>query len=320
MYKKFYGFKERPFEITPDPKFVYLSEIHQEALAHLKYAVREGKGFSVITGEAGTGKTTLVHMLLSKLDGHVRTSYIFNPILDRADFLNYVCDDLGIESDGMKSRGQCLKALHNFLLDCFSRDEKVFLIIDEAQSLEPNLLQEVRLLTNLETSKSKLLHVILLGQPELNTILEEPRFRPLKQRITVRYHLRSLSLKETKEFIHYRLKRAGSRDIAIFDNGAIREIYRYSRGIPRLINIVCDNALLTGYSQDENRIGKGVIHAVTRELEGSGEGVGKRPGNRLFTVVTLILLFLLVCALALYYLESIGKLSKIRDIIMNFHL
>ena len=183
MYRKFYGFKERPFEITPDPKFVYLSEIHKEALAHLQYAVREGKGFSVITGEAGTGKTTLVHLLLSKLDGHVRTCYIFNPILDRADFLNYICDDLGIESDGMKSRGQSLTALHNFLLECYARDEKVFLIIDEAQCLEPELLQEVRLLTNLETSKSKLLHVILLGQPELDQILRQRRFRPLKQRI-----------------------------------------------------------------------------------------------------------------------------------------
>ena len=148
MYEKFYGFRERPFEITPNPKFVYLSEIHQEALAYLQYAVREGKGFSVITGEAGTGKTTLVHMLLSRLDGNVRTSYIFNPILDRADFLNYVCDDLGIESGGMKSRGQSLTALHNFLLECFAKNEKVFLIIDEAQSMEHGLLQEVRLLTN----------------------------------------------------------------------------------------------------------------------------------------------------------------------------
>ncbi len=180
MYRKFYGFKERPFEITPDPNFVYLSEIHQEALAHLTYAIREGKGFSVITGEAGTGKTTLVHMLLSKLEGNVRTSYIFNPILDRADFLNYICDDLGIESEGMKSRGQSLTALHNFLLDCFARDEKVFLIIDEAQSLEPELLQEVRLLTNLETSKNKLLHVILLGQPELDQILKEAALSPFE--------------------------------------------------------------------------------------------------------------------------------------------
>ena len=297
MYKKFYGFQERPFEITPDPKFVYLSEIHQEALARLQYAVREGKGFSVITGEAGTGKTTLVHMLLSKLDGHVRTSFIFNPIMDRADFLNYVCDDLGITSDGMKSRGQSLAALHNFLLSCFARDEKVFLIIDEAQSLEPELLQEVRLLTNLETSKKKLLHVILLGQPELNQILAEPRFRPLKQRITVRYHLRPLRLKETKEYIQYRLKRARSRNLSIFDHGAIREIYRYSKGIPRLINIVCDNALLTGFSLDQTRIGKNIIRDIVVDLEGSAKGNRKS--------LLLLHLILLVFILALFFQLSI---------------
>jgi general secretion pathway protein A len=297
MYRKFYGFQERPFEITPDPKFVYLSEIHQEALARLQYAVREGKGFSVITGEAGTGKTTLVHMLLSKLDGRVRTSFIFNPILDRADFLNYVCDDLGIKSDGMKSRGQSLTALHNFLLDCYARDEKVFLIIDEAQCLEPGLLHEVRLLTNLETSKNKLLHVILLGQPELNQILAEPRFRPLKQRIAVRYHLRTLRLKETKEYMQYRLKKAGSRNLSIFDHGAIREIYRYSKGIPRLINIVCDNALLTGFSLEETRIGKNIIRDIVMDLEGTKK-VSKRT-------LSPLLLILLVLILALFFHKSI---------------
>jgi general secretion pathway protein A len=298
MYRKFYGFREKPFEITPDPKFVYLSEIHQETLARLQYAVREGKGFSVITGEAGTGKTTLVHMLLSKLDGHVRTSYIFNPILDRADFLNYVCDDLGIKSDGMRSRGQSLTALHNFLLDCYTRDEKVFLIIDEAQSLESELLHEVRLLTNLETTKNKLLHVILLGQPELNQILAEPRFRPLKQRITVRYHMRPLRLKETKEYIQYRLKKARSRNLSIFDPGAIREIYRYSKGIPRLINIVCDNALLTGFSLEETRIGKKIIRDIVMDLEGSEKGNRKR-------LLPPLLLILLVLILALFFQESI---------------
>jgi general secretion pathway protein A len=309
MYRKFYGFQQRPFDITPDPKFVYLSEVHQEALAHLQYAVREGKGFSVITGEAGTGKTTLVHTLLSKLEG-VRTSYIFNPILDRADFLNYVCDDLGIVSEGMKSRGQSLTALHNFLLDCFSRGEKVFLIIDEAQSLDPGLLQEVRLLTNLETSKSKLLHVILLGQPELDQILKERRFRPLKQRITVRYRLRSLRLKETKEYILFRLKRAGARKIAIFDNGAIKEIYRYSKGIPRLINIVCDNALLSGYALEQNRIGKGIIRDVIRDLEGPKKGKSKalRP----------LLLIMIVLMLILIFQESLLQaLRVIPDLIRN---
>jgi general secretion pathway protein A len=197
----------------------------------------------------------------------------------------------------MKSRGQSLTALHNFLLDCFARDEKVFLIIDEAQSLEPGLLQEVRLLTNLETSKNKLLHVILLGQPELNKILAEPRFRPLKQRITVRYHLRPLRLKETKQYIQYRLKRAGSRNLSIFDQGAIREIYRYSKGIPRLINIVCDNALLTGFSLEETRIKKKIIRDIVTDLEGT------KKGNR--KSLLLLLLILLVLVLVLFFQESI---------------
>lgn len=294
MYTKFYDFKARPFEITPDPNFVYLSEIHKEALAHLQYAIREGKGFTVITGEAGTGKTTLVHMLLSKLDGRVRTSYIFNPVMERTDFLNYVCDDLGIESHGMKSRGQSLEALHSFLLDCFARGEKVFIIIDEAQCLDPELLQEVRLLTNLETSKNKLLHVILLGQPELNQILEERRFRPLKQRITVRYHLRSLNLKETKEYIIHRLKRAGSRNISLFDKGAIKEIYRYAKGIPRLINIVCDNALLTGFSTEKARIGKTIIRDVVKDLE------GPKQSNK--QSLLFILLLIIVCFFFLIFI------------------
>ncbi|MEQ8162598.1 MAG: AAA family ATPase [Smithellaceae bacterium] len=269
MYSKFFGLKEKPFEITPDPQFIYLSEKHEEALSHLKYAIREGKGFSVITGEAGTGKTTLVNLLLGTLGAQIRTSYIFNPILDQPDFLNYICDDFGIKSEGMKSRGQSLTALHNFLLDCFAKDEKVFLIIDEAQSLKPDLLQEVRLLTNLETSKKKLLHVILLGQPELNKTLDEPRFRPLKQRITVRYNLPPLDRKETKDYIIHRLKKAGSRNVAIFDKAAIDKIYRYSNGIPRVINIVCDNALLTAFAQGTHQVGKRIIKEVIGDLENS---------------------------------------------------
>ena len=303
MYWKYYRFKDKPFEITPDQKFVFLSEIHQEALAHLQYAVKEGKGFTVITGEAGTGKTTLVHTLLGELDGNIKTCYIFNPILERADFLNYICDDLGIKSDGMKSRGQSLAALHNFLLNCFERNEKVFLIIDEAHSMDPDLLQEVRLLTNLETTKNKLLHVILLGQPELNKILKEPRFRPLKQRITVRYHLRPLNFQETKEYIIYRLKRAGSRNISLFDNNAIKEIYRYSKGLPRLINIVCDNALLAGFALERTRIGKPIIRDVINSLEGRERGMRKKLA---LTFVFLLIIFIFV----FYFHKSILKLRR----------
>lgn len=294
MYRKYYGFKEKPFELTPDPQFIYLSEIHQEALAYLRYAVQEGKGFSVITGEAGTGKTSLVHMLLSKLNGQVRTCYIFNPILDPADFLNYICEDLGVEGGDLRSKGQSLTALHNFLLECFARNEKVFLIVDEAQSLDPKLLQQVRLLTNLETSKNKLLHVILLGQPELNDILNKPMFRPLKQRISVRYDLRPLTFKETKEYIIYRLKKAGSRSINLFNTDAIKRIHEYSRGIPRLINIVCDNALLTAFSLEQNRIGKKIIRDVVKDLNGNKTKKSKRKWLMILALFLFVTFFLAI--------------------------
>jgi len=276
MYEKFFGFKEKPFNLTPDPKFVYLSGTHKEALAHLRYAIREGTLFSVITGEVGTGKTTLVHTLLNKMDENVRTAYIFNPVMDPNDFINYICEDLGLKSDGLKSRGQNLALLHHFLLDCYAQNKRVFLIIDEAQSLDKMLLEEVRLLTNLETSKYKLLHVILLGQPELNKTLADARFRALKQRITLRYNITALNFTDTREYILYRLKKAGARDLSVFDKGAIKAIYKYSKGIPRLINIVCDNALLAGFSREQRRIVKPIIKEVTKDLEGSGAFIKRR--------------------------------------------
>jgi general secretion pathway protein A len=307
MYRKFYGFKEKPFEITPDPTYVYLSDIHQEALSHLQYAIKEAKGFSVITGEAGTGKTTLVHKLLSNLSGGIRTCYIFNPMMDRTDFLNYICHDLGIQTEHLHTRGQCLTALHNFLLDCFKMNEKVFLIIDEAQCLAPELLHEVRLLTNLETSKYKLLHVILLGQPELTKILAEQEFRPLKQRITVRYHLRALNFNEVKAYINYRLKRAGSRNIVIFDKAALKAIYRYSKGIPRLINILCDNALLTGFSLEQNRINKNIIKSTIADMEGSPKSIS------LFmkSVFVSIIIVVMITALTLLSIEFPDLINKL---------
>jgi len=307
MYRIFYGFKARPFEITPDPHFVYLSEKHLEGLSHLKYAIQEGKGFTVITGLAGTGKTTLVHVLLGQLDGRVRTSFIFNPLLDQADFLNYVCDDLDIGADGLKSRGQSLTALHHFLLDCFQKGEKVFLIIDEAHCLKPELLQEVRLLTNLETSRQKLLHVILLGQPELTATLDSPAFQPLKQRITVRYHLPPLDRSETWEYITHRLKRAGSRDLAIFDKGAMEKIYRYSRGIPRVINILCDNALLTGFSRQQRRIGAKIIRDVIRDFEKSGRKGWGWPG-RVLGVATILAI---IAGLIVFWEKIFGLFERI---------
>jgi general secretion pathway protein A len=205
------------------------------------------------------------------------------------DFLNYICEDLGLKSDGVRSRGQNLASLHNFLLNCYAQNERVFLIIDEAQSLDTKLLEEVRLLTNLETSTNKLLHVILLGQPELNKTLSDERFRALRQRVTIRYNLSTLNLADTKEYIIHRLKKAGARNLSVFDESAIKKIYTYSKGIPRVINIVCDNALITGFSQERSRIGKPIIEEVIKDLEGSG-AIKKR---RLLPILLLILIPLL---------------------------
>lgn len=267
MYEIFYGLREKPFEITPDPDFFFASENHKEGLANLKYAIKEGKSFTVLTGEVGSGKTILVRKLLNQLNGVARTSYIFNPIMNRSDFLEFICKDLGMDIQDGLSDGKLVAALHEFLLKCFENKEKVFLIIDEAQAMDPDLLDLVRMLTNLETSKNKLLNVILMGQPELTDILNMERFRPLKQRVTVRFDLKPLSREETAEYILYRIKKAKSRDLRIFDKGSIDEIYKYSRGIPRLINVICDNALLTGFSRGAKRLNRGVVRDVIKELD-----------------------------------------------------
>jgi general secretion pathway protein A len=267
MYTNFYNLKEKPFEIAPDPRFLYLSGSHREALAHLIYAVRERKGFTVLTGEVGTGKTVLVQALLSKLDGKTRTAYLFNPKLGPTDFLNYICEDLGLK--GLKRyKGQYLNILHSFLLNCYSMNENVILIIDEAQNLDTRLLEEVRLLTNLETSKSKLLQVILIGQPELDEILGRSECRQLKQRVSLRFHVQPLGKDETKEYIRHRLKKAGGIDMDLFTPKALDKIYKYSKGIPRVINIVCDNALLIGYATDQQIVGDKIIREVIENLEG----------------------------------------------------
>lgn len=306
MYNKFYGFVTKPFEITPDPKFLYLSESHKEALAHLTYAVRERKGFTMITGEVGTGKTTLVQCLLSRLDGDTKTAYLFNPKLGSTDFIHYICEDLGMRTQ-KKSKGQYISQLHRFLMDCYARNQNVVLIIDEAHTLDPDLLEEVRLLTNLETPKSKLLQVILIGQPELNEIIDRPEFRQLKQRVSLRYHLKPLNGDETKEFIKKRLRIAGTHDSGIFTPKALNEIYRFSKGIPRLINVVCDNALLEGYATDQKIIGPKIIHEVIDHLDGAG----KRGKRRRPVYLAIVLVIFLTFGISSYLLwkESLSNVK-----------
>src|SRR4030043_546377 len=308
MYRKFFGFREKPFEITPDPRFLYLSESHKEALAHLTYAVRERKGFTVITGEVGTGKTTLVQSLLSKLDGNAKTAYIFNPKLGSTDLLHSICEDFGMKSQ-KRSKGQYISQLHKFLLDCYARNENVVLIIDEAHILDPNLLEEVRLLTNLETPKSKLLQVILIGQPELEDTLNSPEFRQLKQRVSLRYHLQPLNQDETREFIRRRLRIGGATDPDMFTSKAMKRIFRYSKGIPRLINIVCDNALLRGYTNDQKVIGQKIIRVVINNLNGFSLQK-KRRRSILFKVIPIVLLSLVAFVILASLLNTKWEITE----------
>jgi len=311
MYEQFYGLKENPFNVTPNPDYIYLGENHREALAQLFYGVRERKGFIVITGEVGTGKTTLIHYLLDKMNGnHTKTAFLFNPKLTVDDFIQYILKDLGVRVQG-KTKGEYLHNLHRYLLYAYQRDERVILIVDEAQGLRPELLEEIRLLSNLETSRSKLLQIVLLGQPELDKTLSQPDFRQLRQRINLRYHLPPLSEKETKEYIGKRLGIAGAR-APIFTEEAMKQVYLKSRGIPRLINILCDNALLNGYALDQKRVDARSVREVAKDLS-------LRKSSRKTWILVLILICIAVSTLLFIYAQkSAHLLPPYKDILRGF--
>jgi general secretion pathway protein A len=307
MYESFYGLKENPFNVTPNPEYIYLGENHREALAQLLYGVRERKGFIVITGEVGTGKTTLVHYLLNRLNGnsHTKTAFLFNPKLSVNDFIRCILKDLGVRDQG-QTKGENLHNLHRYLLNAYQRDERVILIVDEAQGLKPELLEEIRLLSNLETSRSKLLQIVLLGQPELDKTLAQPGFRQLRQRINLRYHLLPLSEKETKEYIEKRMRVAGAKR-SIFTGKAMEEIYQKSGGIPRLINILCDNALLNGYALDQRVVDEKSLREIAKDLNLKG----KIHGIWLWLIVSISIVFSI---LLLVYLLKIDLLHFFKGI------
>ena len=301
MYESFYKLRENPFNVSPDPKYLYLGENHREALAQLLYGVREKKGFIVITGEVGTGKTTLVHSLLGKLNGssHTKTAFIFNPKLSAHDFIQYILKDIGLEVNG-GTKGDHLHALQRYLLDAYQKGEGVVIIIDEAQGLDPELLEEIRLLSNFETSKSKLVQIVLIGQPELNKTLSRFEFRQLRQRINMRFHLPPLSEKETREYIERRLTVAGAVG-SPFSKKAVKEVYRISKGIPRLINILCDNALLNGYALDQRVIDQKVVKEAADDL-----ALLKKSSRVWFWI--LLFIFVLGAGAALIYSNGSGHL------------
>jgi len=271
MYREFYDLLKRPFEMTPDPSFLYLGEAHREGLATLVYGVQSGKGFVLLTGEVGTGKTTLLHSLLGQLDSRTASAFIFNPRLEPLDFFHLLFEEYGIEEE-CSSKADYLLALNRFLIERLERDEPTLLIVDEAQNLSPEMLEEIRLLSNLETPTSKLIQIMLVGQPELKEMLARPDLRQLRQRIALRHHLRPFDEEETAEYVRDRLTRAGHTGKPIFDRGALRQIHAFTGGTPRLINSVCDSALLLGYSRGLRVIKADAIREVAADLELDIEG------------------------------------------------
>lgn len=292
MYLEFYGLNEAPFSITPDPRFVYLSERHRDALAHLLYGISQGGGggFVQLTGEVGTGKTTISRLLLEQLPAQTQVALILNPHLSPIELLETICEELHLDIEGRRgSRKRLLDVLNAHLLRAYAEGQRVVLIIDEAQELSRAALEQVRMLTNLETSTQKLLQIVLLGQPELRTLLDRPELRQLAQRITARYHLTPLDAAETEAYLRHRLAVAGSR-VFPFTRLAVRKIHARSGGVPRLINVIADRALLAGYARGVTRIGEVLVERA------AGETVSQRL--RRLTPAPALSVAVLVLALA----------------------
>ena len=267
VYQSHFGLVREPFNITPDPNFFYPSASHREALAQLIYGINARKGFVVLTGEVGTGKTTLIHALLQELNGNVQTALVFNIIENPTDLLRYLCDELGLttpQKDKIKIRDY-LAILNEFLLKTYKAGGNVSLIIDEAQNLSTEVLESIRLLSNFETSREKLIQILMVGQPELSLRLNAPELRQLKQRVVLRYQLKPLSFSECNEYISNRIEVAGGT-LSLFSSKALETIYHYSGGTPRLVNILCDNGLLTAFGSGRKRVEGTMIKEVAQEL------------------------------------------------------
>jgi len=270
MYKNFFSFRERPFKLVPNPAYLFLSKSHEEVLAHLTYALIKGDGFVEITGEVGTGKTTLCRAFLENLENNTKAAYIFNPNLNSIQLLRAINDEFGIGSDGDNTK-DLIDRLNSFLIAKKAEGKNVILIIDEAQNLTTKVLEQLRLLSNLETSQDKLIQIILVGQPELGEKLDSHELRQLDQRITLKCQLVPLSYQEVRGYIQHRINIASRKIVIQFAAAAYRSIYQYSRGIPRLINIVCDRALLIAFVRDQQIISGKIAMAAIRELGASGD-------------------------------------------------
>jgi general secretion pathway protein A len=270
MYQEFYGLREKPFSLTPDPQFLYLSEGHQIAIESLLYGIQQKEGFMVITGDIGTGKTTICRALLEKLDKNVKSAVIFNSFLTEEELLESILLDFGFSSKG-RTKKERIDGLNKILIHFLSQGKRSVLIIDEAQNLSIPVLEQIRMLSNLETEKEKLLQIILFGQLELDQKLRSSELKQLSQRISIRYHLMPLTQREMESYISQRLMVAGSQGSIIFSKSALHEIYKFSKGTPRLVNLLCDRALLGGFVEQYFHIDKGIIKKAKNSLLGEEE-------------------------------------------------
>lgn len=309
MYKNFFGFNERPFKLVPNPAYLFLSKSHEEALAHLTYAVIQGEGFMEITGEVGTGKTTLCRAFLEHLDNDTKAAYIFNPNLDSVELLKAINDEFNIPSDADNTK-DLIDTLNAFLIEQKTQGKNTILLIDEAQNLTNEVLEQLRLLSNLETAKHKLLYIILVGQPELNEKLNSHELRQLRQRISLSCRLIPLSFKDVRNYIQHRINVASGKPGIQFDDAAYRSIYNYSQGIPRLINIVCDRALLTAFGLDQKEITQKIVRASIKELTDRNDIIKnsfkKRKKAILFFSILSLILFMII-----YYRPGLLRVTTI---------
>jgi general secretion pathway protein A len=275
MYARFFGLKQEPFSIAPDPRYLFMSERHREALAHLLYGVGGGGGFVLLTGEIGAGKTTVCRCFLEQIPRRCNVAYIFNPKLTVNELLKSVCDEFGIpyqhQGPGVATVKDYIDPLNEFLLKTHAVGQNNVLIIDEAQNLSADVLEQLRLLTNLETNERKLLQIILIGQPELRAMLERPELEQLAQRVIARFHLEALSEAETAQYIAHRLAVAGIGGANPFDRQAMKRIHKLSRGVPRRINLLCDRALLGGYASGQASVGRAIVDKAASEVFGPAE-------------------------------------------------
>lgn len=263
MYLDFYGLKEQPFNLTPDSHFLFLSEKHKEALAHIRYGIETKKGFVLITGEIGAGKTTLCRALLKEMDRNYKIALVLNSMVSAVGLLKTIINDFGIITKA-RSRQDMVDVLNKFLIE----EKDVVLVIDEAQNLSVDALEQIRLLGNLETEKEKLIQIIIVGQPELKEILDSEDLKQLNQRVVVRYHIQPLNREETIQYISHRLKIAGDTGRIVFQKNAMQDIYNYSGGVPRLINAICDYSLIAGFVSESFIISKNMIEQAVKESQG----------------------------------------------------